>query len=93
MTRVPVDLAGAPYDILVAPGAFGQIAGHLRGFARAGRLLGVTDEGVAAHWLEPLRAVVTRACTEVNNRCGTCSVPAAHMARRFLQQLLVGHAS
>ena len=55
MTRVPVDLAGAPYDILVAPGAFGQIAGHLRGFARAGRLLGVTDEGVAAHWLEPLR--------------------------------------
>ena len=26
-------------------------------------------------------------------RCGTCSVPAAHTARRFLQQLLVGHAS
>ena len=39
MARVPVDLAGAPYDILIAPGAFGQIAEHLRDYARAGRLL------------------------------------------------------
>ena len=55
MTRVSVDLAGAPYDILIAPGAFDDIGTHLAGYARAGRLIGVTDEGVAAHWLEPLK--------------------------------------
>ena len=34
----------------------------------------IKTEESSNKWLEPLRAVVTRACTEVNNRCGTCSV-------------------
>ena len=55
MTRVTVELAGAPYDILIEPGAFDRVADHLAPFVRGGRLLAVTDRGVAAHWLTPLR--------------------------------------
>ena len=55
MTRVTVELAAASYDILIEPGAFRRSDQHLARFARADRLLAVTDEGVAAHWLAPLR--------------------------------------
>lgn len=55
MTRISVELARAPYDILIEAGAFARVGDHLARFARGGRLLVVTDEGVAAHWLAPLR--------------------------------------
>ncbi len=55
MTRISVELARAPYDILIEAGAFTRVGDHLARFARGERLLVVTDEGVAAHWLAPLR--------------------------------------
>ncbi len=61
MTTISVALAGAPYDILIDPGAFHAAAAHLARYARGGRLLGVTDQGVAAHWLEPLRVQLAAA--------------------------------
>tara|TARA_Y100000817_G_scaffold308134_1_gene295423 strand:+ start:722 stop:1735 length:1014 start_codon:yes stop_codon:yes gene_type:complete len=52
-----------------------ECAGAAReGVAIALALPQIKTEESSNKWLEPLRAVVTRACTEVNNRCGTCSV-------------------
>ncbi len=49
MTIVTVDLAGRPYDIHVEAGLLGHAGALLKPYARANRLLIVTDEEVAQH--------------------------------------------
>ncbi len=49
MTIVTVDLAGRPYDIHVEAGLLANAGALLTPYARAGRLLVVTDEEVAQH--------------------------------------------
>ncbi len=49
-TRITVDLAGAPYDVVIEPGAIDRAGAHLRGFIRKDRVAIVTDANVAAHW-------------------------------------------
>ena len=62
-----------------------------RGAAAESRLLGnrgSLPSNAAAH------VACWRCVPVVPGRCGMCAVPAAHLARRLLQQhLLVGHAS
>ncbi|QTD57105.1 3-dehydroquinate synthase [Parasphingorhabdus cellanae] len=55
MTRIPVDLAGNGYDILVESGALNTIADHLEPHLKNNRAFVITDSNVAAKWLEPLQ--------------------------------------
>ena len=54
MAIIPVSLGERSYDILVAEGALDHAAAHLAGFARAGRLIVITDENVAVAQLPRL---------------------------------------
>lgn len=54
MAIIPVALGERSYDILVAEGALDHAAAHLNGFARAGRLVVITDENVAKAQLSRL---------------------------------------
>ena len=54
MAIIPVSLGERSYDILVAEGALDHAAAHLGGFDRAGRLVVITDENVAAAQLPRL---------------------------------------
>ncbi|HEY9092077.1 3-dehydroquinate synthase [Parasphingorhabdus sp.] len=54
MNRIPVELAGNGYDILVEAGALGSAAKYLLPHIRKDRVFVITDANVAGHWLEPL---------------------------------------
>ncbi len=61
MTIITVDLADRPYDIHVQAGLLEDIAQHLAPYARAGRLLVVTDANVAQIVWPALQSALTRA--------------------------------
>jgi 3-dehydroquinate synthase len=54
MAVIPVNIAGAPYDVRIEAGLLAAAGRHCRPFIRADRVAVVTDAHVAAHW----RAVV-----------------------------------
>jgi 3-dehydroquinate synthase len=54
--RIPVELGGRSYDILVGRGLVARAGEHVAPFAGRNRLVVITDETVAAHHLEPLEA-------------------------------------
>jgi 3-dehydroquinate synthase len=54
MAIIPVSLGERSYDILIAEGALDHAGAHLASFARAGRLIIVTDENVAVAQLPRL---------------------------------------
>lgn len=60
MTIVTVDLAERPYDIHVEAGLLGDVASFVAPYARAGRLLVVTDENVAQQIWPDVRDTLTR---------------------------------
>jgi 3-dehydroquinate synthase len=61
MHRIEVAVAGAPYDVCIAPGLLGEAAKHLVPLARDARLLVVTDRNVAQHVLPMLQSIMTAA--------------------------------
>lgn len=58
MTIITVELAGRPYDIHVKSGLLGSMGEILPPYARAGRLLVVTDENVAQRILPRFHAML-----------------------------------
>jgi len=54
MNRIPVELGGDGYDILVEAGALNNAATHLLPHIRKDRVFVITDAHVAEHWLAPL---------------------------------------
>jgi 3-dehydroquinate synthase len=58
LTRIPVDVAGAPYEVRIAPGLIDQAGGHLREFVRKDTVPVITDAHVAAHWQARLDAAL-----------------------------------
>jgi len=64
LTTIPVPLATNPYDVVIADHALDAAHGHIARYARAGRLLVVSDEAVWAaqgerltHGLAPVEAL------------------------------------
>ena len=47
---IRVDVAGAPYDVRIAPGAIDRLGTHVRDFVRKPAVPIVTDVHVATHW-------------------------------------------
>ncbi len=47
---ISVDIAGAPYDVRIAPGLIDRLGHELRPFLRKASVPIVTDSHVAAHW-------------------------------------------
>lgn len=60
MAVIPVDIAGAPYDVRIAPGLLARAGEECRGLIRKDRIAVVTDEHVDAHWREPVSASFAR---------------------------------
>jgi 3-dehydroquinate synthase len=58
MHRIEVAVAGAPYDVCIAPGLLGEADEHLLPVARDGRLLVITDSNVAQHVLPVLQSTM-----------------------------------
>ncbi len=56
MHRINVAIADAPYDVCIAPGLLAESGQHLKGFARDGRILCITDGNVAEHVLPTLKS-------------------------------------
>lgn len=56
MTRIPVNLEGNGYEILIESGALDTVAVPLKSHIQNGRAFLITDTNVAARWLEPLEA-------------------------------------
>jgi len=56
MTRVPVNLAGNGYDVLVQPGALERAGQLLKPFAHNERMFVITDANVGSQWLSKLEA-------------------------------------
>ncbi|WP_428333977.1 3-dehydroquinate synthase [Novosphingobium sp.] len=48
--RIAVDVAGAPYDVVIAPGVIDRAGDHVRPFVRKDSVAIVTDAHVATHW-------------------------------------------
>jgi 3-dehydroquinate synthase len=48
--RISVDIAGAPYDVQIAPGLIDRLGVEVRPFLRKDKVAIVTDAHVAAHW-------------------------------------------
>lgn len=65
MNRIPVELAGYGYDILVEAGALQAAAGHIRPHIRGDRVFLITDANVAAKWQETLEADLQKAGIKV----------------------------
>ncbi len=61
MTDVRVELAQAPYDIVIEQGLLDTVGERLAPHAARGRLLLVVDENVAQHWLQGIVARLTDA--------------------------------
>jgi 3-dehydroquinate synthase len=67
MHRIEVALAGAPYDVCIAPGLLGDAAVHLGPLARDGRLLVVTDSNVAQHVLPVLQSTMAAVSVKLDH--------------------------
>jgi len=48
--RISVDIAGAPYEVRIAPGLIDQLGVEVRPFLRKDKVAIVTDAHVAVHW-------------------------------------------
>ncbi len=59
--RISVDLAGAPYEVRIAPGLIDRLGEEIRPFARKPRVPVVTDAQVAAHWQARVDAALAAA--------------------------------
>lgn len=53
---VPVAIAGAPYEVRIAPGLLERAGEECRALLRKPTVAVVTDEAVAAHWRAPVAA-------------------------------------
>jgi 3-dehydroquinate synthase len=58
-TRISVDVAGAPYDVLIEPGLIDGAGPHIRPFVRKNSVAIITDAHVAAHWQTRLDAALS----------------------------------
>lgn len=56
MAVIPVDIAGAPYDVRIEAGLLASAGRHCRPFIRGDRVAVVTDEQVAAAWRAAVEA-------------------------------------
>lgn len=56
MAVIPVNIAGAPYDVRIEAGLLANAGQHCRPFIRGGKVAVVTDERVAAAWRAPVSA-------------------------------------
>lgn len=81
MTIVTVDLAERPYDIHVEAGLLGDVASFVAPYARAGRLLVVTDENVA----QQIWPRVRDAFTHANIGTEVFVLPAGEAGKSWLQ--------
>ncbi|KUR71422.1 3-dehydroquinate synthase [Novosphingobium fuchskuhlense] len=56
MAVIPVNIAGAPYEVRIEAGLLAAAGQHCRPFIRGGKVAVVTDERVAAAWRGPVEA-------------------------------------
>lgn len=56
MAVIPVDIAGAPYEVRIEPGLLARAGEHCRPFIRKDRVAIVTDANVAASWQDAVTA-------------------------------------
>ena len=56
MAVIPVNIAGAPYEVRIEAGLLAYAGRHCRPFIRGNRVAVVTDEQVAAAWRGPVEA-------------------------------------
>lgn len=56
MAVIPVNIAGAPYEVRIESGLLASAGTHCRPFLRKDKVCVVTDERVAAAWREPVAA-------------------------------------
>ena len=56
MAVIPVNIAGAPYEVRIEAGLLAQAGRHCRPFIRGSRVAVVTDEHVAAAWRATVEA-------------------------------------
>jgi len=56
MAVIPVNIAGAPYEVRIEAGLLAAAGKHCRPFIRGGKVAVVTDERVAAAWRGPVEA-------------------------------------
>jgi len=62
--KVRVDLGARAYDIVIGDGLIAGAGGRIKALFPKARAAIVTDENVAAHWLEPLRRSLAEAGIE-----------------------------
>ena len=56
MAVIPVNIAGAPYEVRIEAGLLADAGRHCRPFVRGSKVAVVTDEQVAAAWRGPVEA-------------------------------------
>lgn len=56
MAVIPVDIAGAPYEVRIEAGLLARVGEHCRSFIRKDRVAIVTDANVAASWQDAVAA-------------------------------------
>lgn len=61
MAVIPVNIAGAPYEVRIAAGLLDRVGGEVRPLLRKDRVAVVTDTHVAAAWRERVEASLTAA--------------------------------
>jgi 3-dehydroquinate synthase len=59
MSVIPVNIAGAPYEVRIEAGLLAAAGTHCRPFIRGGKVAVVTDEHVAATWRTPVEDSLT----------------------------------